>query len=206
MIISSPSARGLRWPGCHGACAAMNGISDARSPARLVRPLRLRFPSGFLSPQAVSSMRAEAPPASLSPVGGQLFDSGLGRSLWWVKCGDPRRIASAIRRFPEARRAELWAGVGIAAAYAGGVGASELMRYRNCPGPTKRIFFPVCPSPRVCGKRRETTRKPPSWPAAFCWIEARMKWPIWSERPPEAVRGQVRGRESPKPMSCCAGI
>ena len=69
---------------------------------------------------------AQAPPASLSPLGRQLFDSGLGRSIWWVKGADPLKIRAAIDRFPEDRRAELWAGIGIAACYAGGVGSTEL--------------------------------------------------------------------------------
>jgi hypothetical protein len=78
---------------------------------------------------------AEAPPASLSPLGRQLFDSGLGRALWWVKGADPLRIHAAIDRFPEDRRAELWAGIGIAACYAGGVGATELLSIYELSGP-----------------------------------------------------------------------
>src|SRR5579863_10003805 len=77
---------------------------------------------------------AAAPPASLSKLGRQLFDSGLGRSLWWVKGADPSRIDAAINRFSENRRAELWAGIGIAACYAGGVGVSELGRLHELSG------------------------------------------------------------------------
>jgi len=77
---------------------------------------------------------AAAPPASLSPLGKQLFDSGLGRSLWWVKGADPSRIDAAINRFPENRRAELWAGIGIAACYAGGVGETELLALQELSG------------------------------------------------------------------------
>jgi hypothetical protein len=69
---------------------------------------------------------AAPPPSSLSPLGVQLFDSGLGRSLWWVKGADPARIHAAIEHFPRERRAELWAGIGIASSYAGGVGEAEL--------------------------------------------------------------------------------
>jgi enediyne biosynthesis protein E3 len=48
------------------------------------------------------------------------FDQGLGRSLWFVRGGSPRRIADAITAFPAARQPDLWAGAGLAAAYAGG--------------------------------------------------------------------------------------
>ena len=88
---------------------------------------------------------AQEPPRALSPLGKQLFDSGLGRALWWVKCGHPRRIASAIDRFPEPRRAELWAGIGIASSYAGGVGAVELLSLRDLSGPYQADFLSGLP-------------------------------------------------------------
>lgn len=84
-------------------------------------------------------------PASLSPLGRQLFDSGLGRSLWWVKGADPSRIHAAIDRFPEDRRAELWAGIGIAACYAGGVGVSELQSLDELSGPYRADFLSGLP-------------------------------------------------------------
>jgi hypothetical protein len=49
------------------------------------------------------------------------FHQGLGRSLWFRECADPARIRAAIFRFPEHRRSDLWSGVGLACAYAGGV-------------------------------------------------------------------------------------
>ncbi|HTQ80289.1 MAG TPA: DUF1702 family protein [Thermoanaerobaculia bacterium] len=70
--------------------------------------------------------RCAAPPAYLSAAERQLFDAGLGRSLWWVEGASPERIRGAIARFPAARQAELWCGVGLACAYAGGVGAQAL--------------------------------------------------------------------------------
>jgi hypothetical protein len=49
------------------------------------------------------------------------FDQGLGRSLWFVHCADVARIRHAIARAGEARRADLWSGVALAATYAGPV-------------------------------------------------------------------------------------
>jgi len=46
------------------------------------------------------------------------FDQGLGRSLWFVEGAHPGRIAATIGAFPEARRPDLWSGVGLACAYA----------------------------------------------------------------------------------------
>jgi enediyne biosynthesis protein E3 len=88
---------------------------------------------------------AASPPASLSSLGRQLIDSGLGRSLWWVKGADPSRIHTAIDRFPEARRAELWAGIGIAACYAGGVGVTELLSIQELSGPYRADLLSGCP-------------------------------------------------------------
>ena len=88
---------------------------------------------------------AKEPPSALSPLGKQLFDSGLGRSVWWVKCGDAGSIRAAIDGFPEPRRAELWAGIGIAAAYAGGVGVAELIRLRDLAGQYEADFLSGLP-------------------------------------------------------------
>jgi enediyne biosynthesis protein E3 len=55
-----------------------------------------------------------------------VFDQGVGRALWFVNGADPRRIAEIIGRFPADRHSDLWSGVGLAAAYAGGVDESAL--------------------------------------------------------------------------------
>ncbi len=50
----------------------------------------------------------------------QLYDSGIGRSLWWVKGANPIKIKKAIDAFPIERQAEMWCGIGVAVCYAGG--------------------------------------------------------------------------------------
>lgn len=60
-------------------------------------------------------------PSRLSGYARRVFDQGVGRSLWFVSGADVRRIADSISRFPESRHADIWAGVGLAAAYAGGI-------------------------------------------------------------------------------------
>ncbi len=49
------------------------------------------------------------------------FDQGLGRSLWFIDGANTQRIPSTIAGFPVSRRADLWSGIGLACAYAGGV-------------------------------------------------------------------------------------
>jgi enediyne biosynthesis protein E3 len=60
-------------------------------------------------------------PASIAGYAGRCFDHGLGRSIWFVKGAAPDRIARAVSRFEPSRQPDLWAGVGLACAYAGGV-------------------------------------------------------------------------------------
>jgi len=65
-------------------------------------------------------------PNSISGYGYCAFDQGLGRSFWFVYGADAQRIASIINDFPLSRRKALWSGVGLAAAYAGGVAVADL--------------------------------------------------------------------------------
>jgi hypothetical protein len=60
-------------------------------------------------------------PRRLSGYARRAFDQGLGRSLWFVKGADVENIAATVAAFNEERRADLWSGVGLACAYAGGV-------------------------------------------------------------------------------------
>ena len=50
----------------------------------------------------------------------RVFDQGLGRSIWFVKGANVTAVAETINKFPSARREDLWSGVGLACAYAGG--------------------------------------------------------------------------------------
>ncbi|MBL0887262.1 DUF1702 family protein [Myceligenerans indicum] len=46
-------------------------------------------------------------------------DQGVGRALWFIEGADADRVAAAVDTFAADRRADLWAGVGLAATYAG---------------------------------------------------------------------------------------
>lgn len=63
---------------------------------------------------------------TLSVYGARAFDHGLGRSLWFTTIADPHRIAATIALAEPSRRPDLWSGIGLACAYAGGVTASEI--------------------------------------------------------------------------------
>jgi enediyne biosynthesis protein E3 len=63
---------------------------------------------------------AQSRPSGLTGYAARVFDAGLGRSLWFVEGADVRAVAAVIAAFSEARQADLWSGIGLACAYAGG--------------------------------------------------------------------------------------
>ena len=66
------------------------------------------------------------PAAHLSEQGSHVFYQGLGRSLWFVKGADVRRIAECIASFPSPYQGDAWSGAGLACAYAGGIAPKEI--------------------------------------------------------------------------------
>ncbi|HEX8534369.1 MAG TPA: DUF1702 family protein [Allosphingosinicella sp.] len=65
------------------------------------------------------------------------YDQGVGRSLWFVHCADPARITDAISSANKSRSSDLWSGVGLAAAYAGGVEGRQLDVLATGAGPNR---------------------------------------------------------------------
>jgi hypothetical protein len=77
--------------------------------------------------------RYEARPDSFARFGGyavHAFAQGLGRSLWFVEGTDVTRIHSAVAPLPRHLHPDIWSGVGLACAYAGGAEAREVERLR----------------------------------------------------------------------------
>ena len=62
----------------------------------------------------------------LSEYGARAYDQGLGRSLWFTARMRPGDLESAIAAADPARHGDLWSGVGLACAYAGGVDAAQI--------------------------------------------------------------------------------
>lgn len=90
------------------------------------------FHEGFFhGPRFVE--RRESP--RLTGYAARAFDQGLGRSLWFVEGAGVERIIGRLRQFPEPRQPDLWSGVGLACAYAGGVDRSSLERLKDAAGP-----------------------------------------------------------------------
>jgi hypothetical protein len=73
-------------------------------------------------------------PRQVSGYATRAFDQGLGRSLWFVNGAKPELISKAINGLALQRHADLWSGVGLAAAYAGGATESALDALRQIAG------------------------------------------------------------------------
>ena len=62
------------------------------------------------------------------------YDQGLGRALWFVESAEVASVAAVIARFDARRRADLWSGIGLAAAYAGAAEVTALEQLREAAG------------------------------------------------------------------------
>jgi enediyne biosynthesis protein E3 len=113
----------------YGWALARLPVSTARALRRLEEPLRwlamdgYGFHQGYFHwPKYIRAAQA----SGLNGYAARAFDQGLGRSLWFVCGAEPGRIERAITQFDIRRAPDLWAGVGLAAAYAGGASRSDL--------------------------------------------------------------------------------
>lgn len=64
----------------------------------------------------------------------RVYDQGIGRGLWFTTGGDVQRAALAISRRRKAEHADLWSGLGLAVAYAGGCAAAEMAKLVELAG------------------------------------------------------------------------
>lgn len=62
------------------------------------------------------------------------IDQGIGRALWFVHGADAARTTACVGGFAEHRRPDLYAGIGLAATYAGGADQNELRVLREGAG------------------------------------------------------------------------
>jgi hypothetical protein len=74
-------------------------------------------------------------PRHLSGYAARIFDQGLGRSLWFVNGAEIQRIERTVVHFPPSRHGDLWSGVGLACAYAGGADREAIESLRRTAGP-----------------------------------------------------------------------
>jgi hypothetical protein len=81
------------------------------------------------------SVERQEVPARLKGYARRGFDQGLGRSLWFVDGADVRLLPKTIGAFPRERQGDLWSGLGLACAYAGGRSRAEVEELKRAAGP-----------------------------------------------------------------------
>lgn len=113
-------------------------VNPARAAEKLDPLLRWLAFDGYGFHEAFFKFPAylagKAPPRGISGPAARVFDQGFGRGLWFVEGGDVEAIPRTIAALPPRRHADLWSGVGLAATYAGGVSADELLVLRARAG------------------------------------------------------------------------
>lgn len=73
-------------------------------------------------------------PGHLRGYARRAYDQGYGRVHWFLFGGDPGAIRDSLAACSPHRRADLWSGVGLACAYAGGVGRSTVEELLDAAG------------------------------------------------------------------------
>lgn len=81
--------------------------------------------------------KREIPAALNNSYGKRAFIQGVGRCLWFMESGQIRSIAKTISTFDPGDHMDLWSGLGVACAYAGGVDATQLKKLKLLAGEFK---------------------------------------------------------------------
>lgn len=96
------------------------------------------FHFGFIDP--ASYLGGQPWPEGVDGEMGRIFDVGLGRSLWFSRAGAAALVASAVEAFDGGRHEDLWAGVGFASTYAGGLSEADVAVLFDAAGPYRRTL------------------------------------------------------------------
>lgn len=95
------------------------------------------------------------------------FDQGLGRGMWFALGADVRRIVDKLGALAAARQSDAWSGVGLAAAYAGGVAEGDIERLGAAAGP---FAAEIAQGAAFAAKCRERAGNPAAHTECACRI------------------------------------
>ena len=123
------------------------------------------FHQGYFHwPQSIENQQV---PKAISGYAYRVFDQGLGRSLWFVKGADIDQICEAITNFSQERHADIWSGVGLACAYAGGVDVWAIKSLREV---AKSYQPQLAQGAAFAAKARQRARNPAKHTELACEI------------------------------------
>jgi len=90
------------------------------------------FSHGFF--QTERTVSRQVAPRELTGLALRSYDAGLGRALWFVDAGEPAALLQTVEGFPADRQPSLWAGIGLACAYASGIDRQQIVALRRASG------------------------------------------------------------------------
>lgn len=73
-------------------------------------------------------------PDCLDEIGVKAFDQGVGRAIWLIGAAHPKTIERIMAKFPPARRADLWSGVGMMIGMWGADDARDMRKFLVASG------------------------------------------------------------------------
>lgn len=123
------------------------------------------FHEGFFSRRRYIDQKAV--PTHLSPYARRLFDQGLGRCIWFSSGAVVETVARIITSFPHSRQADLWSGVGLACAYAGGADRAGMEHLLAIARPYK---LQLARGAAVAAKGRQQAGNPAPYTELACEI------------------------------------
>jgi len=86
------------------------------------------FHEAYFNPKKTIMQQKRAAFCAGNAAAEHVFDQGVGRCLWFYSCADADVVARQIAQFDSSRYADLWAGLGLAVGYAGGVSKQTLTK------------------------------------------------------------------------------
>lgn len=137
-------------------------------------------------------VRAHKRPVGLSPYAMRVFDQGLGRSLWFIDCAEPLRILDTIASFSHDRHADLWSGVGLAAAYTGTANRNQLELLRD---ESRDFRLHLAQGAAFAAKARQRARNPTAKTDLACRIFCGITADDAAQAVDEAMR-ELNGHDS----------
>ncbi|WP_433018914.1 DUF1702 family protein [Kribbella sp. CA-294648] len=132
----------------------------------------------------------QARPDGLHGEAARNFDSGIGRSLYFLSAANPDRIATVLSRFPEPRRSDLWGGIGLACGYTGG--ALDHAGFRQMLSVSGDHASDVAVGLAVAACFRDQTNHPADHTDGACDV-------FWGRKSAEVAKLVTRDRIRPYP-------
>ncbi len=106
-------------------------------------------------------------PSNLSGYALRAFDQGLGRSLWFVAGADADKIVDLVAAYSKERQPDLWSGVGLASAYAGGADCAVIKALRQF---AERHQWCLAQGAAFAAKARQLAKIPADHTAMACEV------------------------------------